>query len=84
VTCAKPGHVEACMEPFRTCITSVKSRSIGIPSNAQPEESIGDSDHSHLGLIRGVRDPQNEKVRTNRSSLEKWLVSPVVWAENED
>jgi len=84
VTCAKPGHVEAWMEAFRICITSVQSRSVVIPSNAQPEESNCDSCHPHSGLICGVRDPPKEKVRTNRSSLGKWLGSSVVWADDED
>lgn len=80
VTCAKPGHVEAWMEAFNTCITSLKSRSLGVASNTLPEESI---DHSHAGLICGVRDSQNEEKQTNRTSLGKWLGSTVDWADED-
>lgn len=64
VTCAKPGHVEAWMEVFHSCVTRE-----GIPpDNAQREELPS---ASSLGTIWMARTLQKKRTR-DRTSLQDW------------
>ena len=71
LTCAKPGHAEAWMEAFRTCIKSLKS-------NFQRE----DLEQSHQGLINGLIE--KKKIKNDRLSRAKFGASVIQWADGDD
>mmetsp|Transcript_22169 Transcript_22169/g.46777 ORF Transcript_22169/g.46777 Transcript_22169/m.46777 type:complete len:496 (+) Transcript_22169:132-1619(+) len=84
VTCSKPGHVDAWMEAFRTCITSLQSHA------GLTRDSVKNIEHCHQGLIRGVVDPlkgtedmpPEEKMKTVR--YEEWNRSSIDWGDDDD
>lgn len=80
VTCSKSGQVEAWMDAFRTCITSLKSQippQPGGPILGSPSQQSHLLDHdrrynaSHSGLITGLPDLPRERSKSHDKMLDR-------------